>query len=340
MNAPLILQGDARNLPIADASVDLIVTSPPYFGQRSYQDGGEHYDGQIGDESSPYDFLDALLEVTAEMVRVLKPSGSIWVNLGDKYCSPGGHTDSGVSSRLEGRRNLRVQGRPDRSTTGHGVKPKSLFGLPWRYAIRCVDDLGLILRRDQIWKKTNPTPESATDRTHTHHEYLFHFTVRPRYYGDLTELRTAPSGYTRPQAARVTPAGQRPRMISDSVNPEGRAPGSVWEIATTPLEVPAELGVDHYAAFPLELPRRVVTGWCPPGGLVLDPFGGTGTTALAARALGRNAISVDLSRDYCRLAQWRTTDPGELARAMQVEKPPPAPEDMDSLLDLLEDGAA
>jgi DNA modification methylase len=351
---PLILQGDARNLPIADASVDLIVTSPPYFGQRSYQDGGEHYEGQIGDESSPYDFLDALLEATAEMVRVLKPSGSIWVNLGDKYCSPGGHTDTGASTRLQGRPNLRKQGRPDRSTTGHGVKPKSLFGLPWRYAIQCIDELGLILRAEVIWDKPNGLPESVTDRVRRSHEQWFHFTRQPRYFSAVDEIREAyeakPQRRFSPRSTDRTPRpdGQSPRTPhiqyydtpSAGDNPLGKLPGSVWEIPTQPLAVPAHLGIDHFAAFPLEWPRRIIKGWCPEAGTVLDPFGGTGTTALVARALGRNAISVDLSRDYCRLAQWRTTDPGEIARAMQVEKPPEIPDGMDSLLDLLEDGAA
>ncbi len=117
----------------------------------------------------------------------------------------------------------------------------------------------------------------------------------------------------------------------DTVNPRGRVPGSVWEIATQPLKVPdhivharcchgmprpgCEDGVDHYAAFPMEWPRRLIAGWCPPHGVVLDPFGGTGTTALVATMLGRTGISVDLSADYGRLAQWRANDAKERARA-------------------------
>lgn len=96
----------------------------------------------------------------------------------------------------------------------------------------------------------------------------------------------------------------------------------MWTIPTQPLRVPDHLGVDHFAAFPMEWPRRIIRGWSAPGMAVLDPFGGTGTTALVAKALGRHGISVDMSADYCRLAEWRTNDPGELARAMQVDKPP------------------
>jgi DNA modification methylase len=183
-----ILRGNALALPLAEQSVDLVVTSPPYFAQRSYTDDGVHYEGQVGGEQSARAYVDALLAATREMVRVLKPTGSIWVNLGDKYCSPGGHTDNTASSRLQGRRNLRLQGRPDRTTSGQGVPRKSLFGIPWRYALRCIDDLGLTLRRDQVWHKPNAVPESCTDRTRTDHEYWFHFTVRPNYYADIDEL--------------------------------------------------------------------------------------------------------------------------------------------------------
>jgi hypothetical protein len=95
----------------------------------------------------------------------------------------------------------------------------------------------------------------------------------------------------------------------------------VWSIPTAPLTVPDHLGVDHFAAFPPELIRRIILGWSPRGGVIVDPFGGTGTTALVASVFGRVGITVDLSADYCRLATWRTQDPGERARAMDVPKP-------------------
>ena len=104
-------------------------------------------------------------------------------------------------------------------------------------------------------------------------------------------------------------------------HPLGKLPGSVWTVPTEPLTVPDHLGVDHFAAFPLEWPRRIIRAWSPPGGLVLDPFGGTGTVALAAKAAGRTGITVDLSADYCRLAEWRCNNPQQLAAALQVEKP-------------------
>jgi DNA modification methylase len=597
-----ILRGNALALALADESVDLIVTSPPYFGLRSYQDGGEHYAGQIGDEPTPAEFVDALIAATAEMVRVLKPSGSIWVNLGDKYAS-GGRT-SYDRTDINGERG--GASRPQ-----DGARPKSLLGIPWRYAIRCIDDLGLILRANVIWSKPNGLPESVTDRVRRSHEDWFHFTLSPRYFSAVDEIREAhvggstglaatfarpkPShdlvpgqGFTQHRADRdnvpaANPLGKLPSSVweieHDSENvvrhvlsaistgsltieegeriltgvrqwtgsngsgarstravnagsglaasplpdtansgstdaassgtespthsltepyprvvcnsttyaepghvcdlnisspsasattscadprpsqpstpprptaetatssatstptdrqteaacaesaceprtdaptgerraaPQPDVPGSVWTIPTEPLHVPDHLGIDHFAAFPTEWPRRIIQGWSPRGicvecgegrrptserdpidprflasnkrgdgrgnvevrgvsqssilrtglqagqspatritgeacacpeptaptrpAVVLDPFGGTGTTALVAKALGRHGISNDMSADYCRLAGWRTTDPKQLAKAARRPFVPPA-EQTEGQLDLLE----
>lgn len=395
-----ILRADARALPLPDASVDLIVTSPPYFALRSYQDGGEHYGGQIGAEQTPAEYIAALIDCTREWVRVLKPGGSIFCNLGDKYSSPGGHTDNGASTRLQGRPNLRKQGRADRSTVTFGIPAKSLMMLPERYRIAAVDQLGLIARAVMIWSKPNGLPESVTDRVRRSHEDWVHLTKQPRYFSAVDEIREphAPGTAARYAAGYKTPSravgelGLSDRGIFNGqpqqANPLGKLPGSVWEIPTEPLKVPAELGVDHFAAFPTEWPRRIILGWSPSGicvecgegrrplavttnhmqrshkphrvgladrhsadgregdrkvqtaviagyscacpeptaptrpAVVVDPFGGTGTTALVAKALGRHGVSFDRSADYCRLARWRTTDPGQLAKAMRVPAPP------------------
>ena len=121
--------------------------------------------------------------------------------------------------------------------------------------------------------------------------------------------------------------------MADTVNPAGALPGSVWEIASQPLNVPDHLGDDHYAAYPFEIPRRIIRGWCPQRGLVADPFGGSGTTSLVAATLGRHGVSVDRSAGYCRIAQWRTTDRGERARAMGLPKPQPVHPGQPSLLE-------
>ena len=433
-----ILRGNALALGLADDSVDLVVTSPPYFGLRSYQDGGEHYAGQIGDEPTPAEFVDALIAATAEMVRVVKPSGSIWVNLGDKYSQrvamrPSSHQDGlqpgreGVAkdwkaSKARGEARMPYMNVTD-PITGQYVREKSLIGIPWRYAIRCIDDLGLILRAEVIWSKPNGLPESVTDRVRRSHEQWFHFTLSPRYYSAVDEIREAHAGEFLSDGVTRNPrhkyGGVMPNeaggksststpdrwSAASGLNPLGKLPGSVWTIPTEPLHVPDHLGIDHFAAFPTEWPRRIIQGWSPRGictecgegrrpvtltdlgtkeretpaytlcgvngsgrhgqgsstlgsrgssavitgeacacpeptaptrpAVVLDPFGGTGTTALVAKALGRHGISNDMSADYCRLAGWRTTDPKQLAKAARRPFVPPA-EQTEGQLDLLE----
>lgn len=320
-----IIRGDALALPLADETVDLVVTSPPYFGLRSYTDGGEHYPGQIGDEQAPAGYVENLVRATAEMERVLKPCGSIWVNLGDKYAQSGGGGAGSPDGRV--RRGPRPPGR-----LPAGIRNKSLMGVPWRYAIRCIDDLGLVLRAEVVWSKPNGLPESVTDRVRRQHETWFHFTKQDRYYCNIDAIRTTHvTGRTKPRLAdspampwqRTGKFGGNLNERKNTGNPAGALPGSVWEIPTEPLNVPPELGVDHHAAFPMEWPRRIIRGWSPEGGTVLDPFGGTGTTALVADALGRNGIHVDMSADYNRIAHWRVNDPRQRAKAAGREYTPP-----------------
>jgi DNA modification methylase len=324
-----IVHGDAAKLDLPDASVDLIVTSPPFWALRSYTDGGAHYDGQIGAEPTPAAYIDNLIDCTREWMRVLKPSGSLWINLGDKYATRYASARSAGRAGLNGDDDSRTRSGQNRT----GVPEKSLLGLPWRYATRCIDDLGLILRAEVIWSKPNGLPESVTDRVRRSHETWFHFTRSPRYFAAVDTIREAHT--MKPQRRLTEPKqigayeGQNKQTLDGPTghavrsepatdgNPLGKLPGSVWEIATQPLKVPAELGIDHFAAFPMEWPRRIISGWSPPGGIVLDPFGGTGTTALVADALGRYGITVDKSADYCRLAAWRINDPKQRERAQR-----------------------
>lgn len=395
----LVLRGDARALPLPDASVDLIVTSPPYFALRSYQDGGQHYGGQIGAESTPGEYLDNLIACTREWMRVLRPTGSLMINLGDKYSTYEGPRSIPQHSELGRRQNAASQVESTRhvksAPLAYGIPYKSLFGLPWRYALRCIDELGLILRAELIWSKPNGLPESVTDRVRRSHEQWFHFTRQQRYYSAVDAIRQ-PHAPDR-NHGRNALAGQKTiRPVgpnSGAYHTLGALPTSVWEIATEPLTVAAHLEVDHFAAFPTEWPRRLILGWSPSGwctecgearrpavvcgelreasghptryipgagrhplarhgepgstlrlarpgailgeccacpeptaptrpSVVLDPFSGTGTTALVAAALGRIGIGVDRSGDYCRIGQWRTTDRGQLAKALGVPKPP------------------
>ena len=282
-----LIRGDATSIPLADDSVDLVVTSPPYFALRSYTDGGEHYDGQIGSEATPQAFLEALWAVTAECRRVLKPSGSMFVNLGDKYSGSGGHNNnnlkSNASSTLTGGRG-KIEASAEamkikatrRSAPDHynkasdGIRSKSLMMLPQRYAIGCIDQLGLILRAEIIWSKPNGLPESVTDRVRRSHEQWFHFTKEPRYFSAVDEVREP---HTTPPLASVaeghdinTNRNDGGRALNDRPrSPLGKLPGSVWTIPTEPLRVPDHIGVDHFAAFPSEWPRRLILGWSPSG---------------------------------------------------------------------------
>lgn len=404
----LVIRGDARQLPLPDETVDLIVTSPPYWAQRSYKDGGEHYDGQLGSEETAQAFLDALWTVTTECWRVLKPTGSMFVNLGDKRAgsgSPGttvGSTLQGTKQQLRtgaDRAGTRVQYAPH----GFGRK-KSKMLLPHRYAIGCEDGLadpdgiGWIVRQDLVWSKPNMLPEPVRDRTRDTHEMWFHLTKSGDYYHGTDEIREPHTGNAHPRRkdgelppkdARGVDTGVRNPggyFGETTFNPLGRIPGSVWEIPSEPIRVPAHLGVEHFAAFPQEWPRRLILGWSPNAwcvrcgsprrpvseldsiedrrgrvqgrdgdsitkahgvdgrngqrysttfrlsgyacdcddttapttpAVVLDPFAGTGTVPMVARALGRRGIGVELSADYARLARWRVFESGHAAKSIE-----------------------
>lgn len=296
-----LVRADSVAIPLRDGCVDLVVTSPPYFALRSYQDGGEHYDGQIGSEASPRDFLEALWAVTRECVRVLKPTGSIFVNLGDKYAGSGGHNNSAISAKSTLQGNGHIGGgpkikatrrsAPDRYNQAADVRAKSLMGLPWLYALGCTGALAalggpdpgldLILRSEIVWDKPNGLPESVTDRVRRSHEQWFHFTKSPTYFAAMDEVRQphAPwtlKAYAYEQAATEKAGGYNRRANNDRVdqgdasqyavaNPLGKIPGSVWRIASEPLVVPEYVDVDHFAAFPQEFPRRFILGWSPSG---------------------------------------------------------------------------
>ena len=260
-----LIRGDATSIPLADDSVDLIVTSPPYFALRSYTDGGEHYDGQIGSEATPQAFLEALWAVTAECRRVLKPSGSMFVNLGDKYSGvqPAAMRNGGLGTRMSD-----MTSKITAKNVDFGIPAKSLMMLPQRYAIGCIDQLGLILRAEIIWSKPNGLPESVTDRVRRSHEQWFHFTKEPRYFSAVDEVREPHTSFAGFQGHAKTYGEQRNddgRHKVENVTSLGKLPGSVWTIPTEPLRVPDHIGVDHFAAFPSEWPRRLILGWSPSG---------------------------------------------------------------------------
>ena len=233
--------------------------------------GQRHYDGQIGSEATPGEWLEALWACTAEWVRVLKPEGSLFVNLGDKYNSAASNQQGDVAapSGLNRGKENRYTGR---SRALRDVQPKSLLGLPWRYAIGCMDRLGLILRAEIVWAKPNGLPESVTDRVRRAHEQVFHFTVRPRYYAAVDEIREPTDDIGRKgKTMRAGPLignhgssghdGNGMRLAEVYNNPLGKLPGSVWEIPSQPLQVPPELGVDHFACVDADTEILTQRGW-------------------------------------------------------------------------------
>lgn len=322
------MQGDAAALDLPDESVDLIVTSPPYFALRDYKDGADSLDGQIGAEPRPQDFLAALWRCMDEWWRVLKPSGSVWVNLGDKYNSAAGGQHSGTLTGGDAAK--RTNGRGSAYAT---TRTKSLMGLPWRFALGCIDPAvrtaietpalltsetdhpQWVLRAEVIWAKPNGLPESVRDRVARKHEQWFHFTKSERYFAAVDLIREpyqcSPehrlSGHKALAGSARTAATQTGAPTVGGGHALGKLPGSVWTVATEPLRVPDHL-TQHFAAFPSEWPRRIILGWAPKGGVILDPFGGTGTTAIVAEALGCVGISNDLSAAYIELAKWRRKD--------------------------------
>jgi len=294
-----ILQGDAveRLGDLPAASVDCIITSPPYFRLRDYG-----VPGQLGLEGHVDQWVEELRAVTRALARVLKPTGTFWLNLGDTYSTH----------------------------AREGAPPKSLLGAPERLLLALVED-GWTIRNKVIWAKTNPMPSSVTDRLSTTHEYLYLLTHSPRYYFDLDAIREPhrsrpPKRRREPRPGKYaagTPAlgpnsdgddGLRALKARGMVgHPLGKNPGDVWPMAT------AHFRGAHFATYPESLVQRIVRAGCPPGGIVLDPFMGAGTTALVAEAEGRQWIGIELNPDFiqqseARLAAARAAQDAQLNR--------------------------
>lgn len=326
---PEFIVGDALSIlqSLSDESVDCCITSPPYWAKRSYAHGG------IGLEGDYRVYINSLLAILDEVKRVLKRSGSLWLNIGDSYQS------------------------------------KNLLGIPWRLAVRMTDERGWILRNEVIWNKVKGGPDNSIDKLGNVHEQVFHFVKDKRYYYNADAIRAYPgksrvvngvvisaSGVTGVKYKRqielstsLTPPEKHQafadlesilnqmrlglladfRMIirggqrathSDCELVSGRAkelaargyyflkyhkngskPRDVWDIL--PEDTQGRDG--HYAAYPEDLCRIPILATCPPTGIVLDPFVGTGTTTLVASKLGRQSVGIDISPHYINIAQRR-----------------------------------
>jgi len=314
MSSIKILQGNCldrlRDLP--EKSVNTCVTSPPYWGLRDYGTGewvggdpdcnhegtvlgnnrnfvdregrgsnnksissGDCYkcgatkkDDQLGLEETPEKFVENLVNVFREVRRVLRDDGTVWLNLGDSYSSGGRKTTTNKSLRGDNEYGV------TRPKPSEGIKEKDLIGIPWRVAFALQAD-GWYLRQDIIWHKPNPMPESVQDRCTKAHEYIFLLSKSPKYYYDNEAIK------------------------EETQDGEKRNKRSVWTVTTKPYSEA------HFATYPHDLIIQCILAGCPEGGTVLDPFGGSGTTAQVSNNLNRNAILCELNPEYVEIAKVR-----------------------------------
>jgi DNA modification methylase len=301
-----LINADARSILLADQSVQCVVTSPPYWGLRDYGVAG-----QIGLERTPEEYVAILVGVFREVRRVLKPDGTLWLNLGDSYASGevGRHDQKGGSLGIG-----KGFGVPRQyAKLESGLKPKDLVGIPWRVAFALQAD-GWWLRSDIIWHKPNPMPESVTDRPTKAHEYLFLLTKAERYYYDVDAIREPnarewdESNGGSIRTGRMVAAGGAMGDMSSRPkgyplpHPLGANRRTVWTVATTPYS-----GA-HFATFPEKLVEPCILAGSKPGDLVFDPFCGTATVGRVAVNHNRAFVGLELNTKYLPLASRRTSE--------------------------------
>ena len=284
-----ILFGDCREtLKEFDEKARMCVTSPPYYGLRYY--GCE--ESQIGLEQTPEEFIDELVKVFREVKNVLTDDGTCWVNIGDSYYNYRPGRGQGLAKQTVSNTK---QDLPDvcprRGNRIRGLKEKDLIGIPWMFAFAMRAD-GWYLRQDIIWNKPNPMPESVRDRCTKSHEYIFLFSKNQNYYFDV-----------------------------DSIKEPTRRKRSVWNVTKKPYK-----GA-HFAVYPPELIEPCIRAGSEKGDIVLDPFMGSGTTAMVAKSLGRDYNGCELHEDYGNLIQKRV---GEYHPVEEVSQ-----EDTINILDIV-----
>jgi DNA modification methylase len=331
----IILEGNnietLKKLP--DKSVDCCVTSPPYFMQRHYSNS----ELEIGREDTPGNYVNRVCDVFDEVKRVLKDEGTLWLNLGDTYAG----SAKGGSNSGDGKQGY-LKGEVDAQLfKSKKYPPKSLIGIPWMTAFGLIDR-GWILREDIIWAKPSPLPESCTDRFVRSHEFIFLFVKQPKYYFNHSAALEPATGYAsrydkiilgvekeeyqRGQRGYISKEGDqdlmgqpsqyhgsaiKPRCFgkvgnidrNDVGNPFVDVPlrtkRDVWTIASEPSRE------GHYAMYPQKLVLQCLLCGCPEGGVVLDPFMGSGTTAIIARKNNRHFIGCELNSEYVKMARRR-----------------------------------
>lgn len=335
MEKDKIYQGNAIDVlkNFEDNSIDCCVTSPPYYALRDYG-----VDGQIGLEETPEKYIERITEVFMEVHRVLKPNGTLWLNIGDSYWG-GGWRGSELNEHSgeiqKGSKGTHCgEAMPSCKGNKGGYKPKDLIGIPWMLAFS-LRNAGWYLRQDIIWHKPNPMPESVTDRCTKSHEYIFLLSKSQKYYFDheaiqepcIDQNRTNFQSGSRsnginkdrndndlgersknwkPKTKNCQYDGQVPNSmhirremgLSDAVYTV-RNKRDVWSINVKPCKEA------HFATYPEELVSTCILAGCPESGIVLDPFMGSGTTGIVANKLGRHFVGIELNPEYIEMAERR-----------------------------------
>lgn len=331
----MIIQGDALNVlrTLETESINCCVTSPPYYNLRDY--GCE---GQIGLEKTPEEYIQKLVEIFREVRRVLKKDGTLWVNIADSYAGSGkGRVKGGIAKRETFGKvqscNYGTINGVLLKTESDSCKPKDMIGIPWMLAFALRAD-GWYLRQDIIWHKPNPMPESVKDRCTKSHEYIFLLSKSPKYYFDdeaisepvaaatvkrMNQNLDQQSGSCTPGKANGNMKAAAPRYGGKKYteSPDKfyrtksghaydfrprRKKRDVWTVTTKPFK-----GA-HFATFPPDLIEPCILAGCPEGGIVLDPFGGSGTTGMVAKQNGRDFVLIELSEEYIKLCENRTNE--------------------------------
>lgn len=297
-----VLQGDALKLlrTLPPESVHTCVTSPPYYNLRDYG-----MEGQIGNEGSVEEYLQALVAVFREVRRVLHPNGTLWVNVGDSYATNSGNQPPTNTRNSCGHTAKRVP---------QGYKKKDLIGIPWQLAFALRAD-GWYLRQDIIWQKPNCMPESVNDRCTKSHEYIFLLSKSAHYYFNaaaISEPVTSAKGNARTFRGGGAYTGGRSHDNSAQVEREShgnaenktgrRNKRSVWSVSTNGFR-----GA-HFAVFPEKLIEPCILAGCPDGGVVLDPFAGSGTTGVVAKRMGRGFVGCEINPSYVEMATGRIAE--------------------------------
>lgn len=289
-----IYQGDTLEVlkTFPDESVDMVITSPPYYCLRDYGIAG-----QIGLEKTYQEYLGKLIAIFDEAKRILKPMGSCWVNIGDTYSgNKNGNTNGKVSDYLK-EESIGIHKRAE-------LTEKCLLQIPNRFAIMMTDH-GWILRNEIIWHKPNAMPDGVLDRFTVDFEKLFFFTKNKNYCFEQQKVPMKTMDVNPPRGSTAV-LGQKNSGRRNAVTDENKTSDfmknmrCVWTIPTKPFKG------SHFAVFPEALVEMPIKACCPENGIVLDVFMGSGTTGVVAKKLGRNFVGIDLNEKYVLMAEQRT----------------------------------